>query len=167
MEAGNGPVIAFADVAKVYPDGTRAVDGVSLEIAGGTFAALVGQSGSGKSTLLKTVNRLVLPSAGRVTLAGQDAAAVPPPQLRRGIGYVFQNVGLFPHLTVAENVALPLRLAGRADPARVVELLDLVGLARDLGWRMPAALSGGQRQRVGGGGGGSAPAGRGRARVGG
>lgn len=142
------PAVAFEQVSKRY-GATAAVDGVSLAIAPGSFVALVGASGSGKSTLLKTVNRLVAPDAGRVTIDGADVAAVPAWQLRRGIGYVFQNVGLFPHLTVAENIALPLRLDGRRDPARVAAMLDLVELPRDTGVRLPAALSGGQRQRVG------------------
>ena len=126
---------------------TLAVDDVSLEIAGGSFVALVGTSGSGKSTLLKTVNRLVEPSAGRVLIADADVADAPAPILRRGIGYVFQEVGLFPHMTVAENVAIGARIAGKT--ADVGALLDLVSLPRELATRMPAELSGGQRQRVG------------------
>ena len=149
MPAPSGPALAFKGVAKRYPDGTAAVDAVTLTVAAGSFVALVGASGSGKSTLLKTVNRLVEPSAGRVTLDGADVAGEPAWQVRRRIGYVFQNVGLFPHLTVAENVALPLRLAGEKGEARAREMLDLVELPRDLARRMPAELSGGQRQRVG------------------
>ncbi|TCP35726.1 ATP-binding cassette domain-containing protein [Sphingomonas sp. BK235] len=145
----SGPAIAFERVAKVYADGTVALDGVSLTVAPGSFVALVGPSGSGKSTLLRTVNRLVAPSDGRVTIDGEDVAAGPPHLLRRRIGYVFQEVGLFPHLSVAENVALPLRVAGRRDPARVSAMLDLVDLPAALASRLPAALSGGQRQRVG------------------
>lgn len=129
---------------------TPAVDDVTLTIAGGAFVALVGTSGSGKSTLLKAINRLVVPDAGTIAIDGADVAAGPAWALRRRIGYVFQNVGLFPHLSVAENIALPLTLdGGRNDPARVGEMLDLVDLPRDLGTRMPAALSGGQAQRVG------------------
>ncbi|MES2753451.1 MAG: ATP-binding cassette domain-containing protein [Pseudomonadota bacterium] len=143
------PAVAFEDVAKRYPDGTRALVGVTLTIAGGSFTALVGASGSGKSTLLKTVNRLIAPSAGRVTIDGVDVMAGPAPALRRRIGYVFQNVGLFPHMTVAENIAVPLRLTGDASMARVAELLALVSLPLEVATRMPAALSGGQRQRVG------------------
>lgn len=144
-----GPRIAFEAVSKRYADGTVAVDNVSLAIEPGTFVALVGTSGSGKSTLLKMVNRLVAPSAGRVLIDDADVTAEPAPVLRRRIGYVFQNIGLFAHLTVAENIAVPLRLAARRDPTRVEELLDLVELPRALGARMPDALSGGQRQRVG------------------
>jgi osmoprotectant transport system ATP-binding protein len=141
------PPLAFEGVTKRY-DGTVAVDAVSVEIARGSFVALVGASGSGKSTLLKTVNRLIEPSEGRVTIDGADVAAGPAPALRRRIGYVFQTIGLFPHMTVAENIAIGLRIAGRNEPDRVGELLDLVDLPRDVACRMPDALSGGQRQRV-------------------
>lgn len=144
-----GPSVAFAGVTKRYPDGTVAVDGVTLEIAGGSFVALVGQSGSGKSTLLKTINRLVVPSEGRVTIDGHDAAGGAAHELRRRIGYVFQNIGLFPHLTIAENIAMPLRLTGGVEPGRMDDLLDLVELPRALAGRMPDELSGGQQQRVG------------------
>ncbi len=146
------PALAFERVTKRYagPAGTTiAVDAVSLAIETGSFVALVGTSGSGKSTLLKTINRLVDPSEGRVLIDGIDVAAEPAPQLRRRIGYVFQNIGLFPHMTIAENIAIGLRIAGRRDEARLGELLDLVDLPRAFADRMPDALSGGQRQRVG------------------
>jgi len=142
--------LCFAGVGKRYADGTVAVSDVSVEIDGGSFVALVGASGSGKSTLLKMVNRLVVPSAGRVSIGGEDVTALSAPVLRRRIGYVFQNVGLFPHMTVAENVAIGLRIMGVTDTAaRVDQMLDLVDLPRTLGNRLPDALSGGQRQRVG------------------
>ena len=137
-------------MTKTYPGGTTAVDDVTVAIAGGSFVALVGSSGSGKSTLLKTINRLIEPSAGSVAIDGQAVDAEDRFRLRRRIGYVFQNIGLFPHLTVAENVAIGLRLEGEKDPrARVAELLGLVDLPADFAARMPDALSGGQRQRVG------------------
>lgn len=140
------PALAFDAVTKTY-GGRRAVDDVSLDIAGGQFVALVGTSGSGKSTLLKTVNRLVAPDAGRVLIDGTDIARQPTHLLRRRIGYVFQNVGLFPHLNVAENIAIGTRIGGgRVD---VPALLDLVDLPSDVADRMPDQLSGGQRQRVG------------------
>jgi len=142
--------VAFEGVGKSYSKGVRAVDGVSLEIDGGSFVALVGASGSGKSTLLKMVNRLIEPSEGRVTIDGKPVDAQPPHLLRRRIGYVFQNVGLFPHLTVGENLAIGLKLAGERDRSgRVAELLRLVDLPEAVATRMPDALSGGQRQRVG------------------
>lgn len=142
--------ITYKNVSKRYPGGVTAVDDISLEVAAGSFVALVGASGSGKSTLLKMVNRLVDPSAGEVTIGGGPVAGEPAPLLRRRIGYVFQNIGLFPHMTVGENVAIGLRLAGERDSAaRVAELLRLVDLAPELATRMPDALSGGQRQRVG------------------
>jgi osmoprotectant transport system ATP-binding protein len=133
-------------------DGRAALDGVSLSVPAGTLLALVGPSGSGKTTLLKTVNRLVEPDEGSVTLAGEDVRAIPAASLRRRIGYVFQGIGLFPHMDVAENIAIVPRLTGGAAAerrARALELLDLVALPRDFASRYPAALSGGQAQRVG------------------
>ena len=130
----------------------RALAGVDLAIPTGQFVALVGASGSGKTTLLKTINGLVAPDAGTVRVEGVDARSLPPHDLRRRIGYVFQEVGLFPHLSVAENIAVTPRLLGWAPAriaARVDELLDLVALPRDVARRAPAQLSGGQRQRVG------------------
>jgi osmoprotectant transport system ATP-binding protein len=143
-----GPAVAFHDISVAYGK-VRAVAGVTLAIDGG-FVALVGTSGSGKTTLLKTINRLIEPSAGRVTVDGADVTIGDAHALRRRIGYVFQNVGLFPHMTVAQNIAIGARISGAAmAPARVAELLALVELASDLADRMPDQLSGGQRQRVG------------------
>ncbi|KTW00597.1 ABC transporter ATP-binding protein [Sphingomonas yabuuchiae] len=140
-------MIALDHVSRRY--GTvAAVDDVSLTIAKGGFVALVGASGSGKSTLLRMVNRLEQPDTGSVRIDGQDVTAKPPALLRRRIGYVFQQHGLFPHMTVAANIAIGLRIAGREVGNRVDELLDLVDLRRDVAERMPDALSGGQRQRV-------------------
>jgi osmoprotectant transport system ATP-binding protein len=143
------PALRFEAVGKRFPDGTVAVAQVDLAIESGTFVALVGASGSGKSTLLKTVNRLVAPSTGRVLLDGMDVAGMALPMLRRRIGYVFQNVGLFPHMSVAANIGIALRLSGMAQNDRVREMLDLVGLPYAFADRMPSALSGGQAQRVG------------------
>lgn len=143
------PALEFRDIAKHYGE-TSAVGGVSLTIARGQFVALVGASGSGKSTLLKTVNRLVEPTSGEVLFEGEDVTGLPLTALRRRIGYVFQSIGLFPHMSVAENIAIGPRLAGeRLSPARVGELLELVELDRDMADRTPDELSGGQRQRVG------------------
>ncbi|MBD3729065.1 MAG: ABC transporter ATP-binding protein [Sphingomonadales bacterium] len=128
----------------------RAVDGVSLAVARGSFVALVGASGSGKSTLLKTVNRLVEPDEGRVLLGGRDVRDGPAPALRRRVGYVFQGVGLFPHMDVAANIGIGPRLAGASASAqRIAELLELVDLPPHFAPRLPDELSGGQRQRVG------------------
>jgi osmoprotectant transport system ATP-binding protein len=122
-------------------------------VAPGESVALVGRSGAGKSTVLKLINRLLLPDAGRVSVAGRDTREWDPIALRRRTGYVLQEIGLFPHLTVEENVALVPRLEGWADPrrhARARELLELVGLPADqFASRWPRELSGGQRQRVG------------------
>jgi osmoprotectant transport system ATP-binding protein len=144
-------MIDVAGLGRRYGDAV-AVDGVSFQVATGELVALVGGSGSGKTTTLKMINRLVEPDTGRVTIDGQDTAALEPHVLRRSIGYAFQGVGLFPHLTVAENVAVPLRLAGWSRErihARVDELLALLELDGSLVARFPAELSGGQQQRVG------------------
>ncbi|MGH1557534.1 ATP-binding cassette domain-containing protein [Caulobacter segnis] len=124
----------------------------TLTIAEGRFVALVGGSGAGKTTLLKLMNGLQAPTTGRVLVEGADIAARPGPELRRGIGYVFQEVGLFPHMTVAQNIGITPDLLGWPAgeiAARVDDLLDLVALPRDVAGRSPAQLSGGQRQRVG------------------
>ena len=145
------PVIQLSSVAKRY-GALAALDGVDLTVSAGEFVALVGGSGSGKTTLLKTINGLILPDSGRIAIAGEDVAALEPHALRRRIGYVFQETGLFPHLTVAENIAITPKLLGWDKPrmaARVAALLDLVALPQDVAGRAPAALSGGQRQRVG------------------
>jgi len=139
--------LAYEQVSRHYA-GLAAVDCVSLAIARGSFVALVGASGSGKSTLLRLANRLDRPDGGRVLVDGTDVAQADPIQLRRGIGYVFQNIGLFPHLSVAENIGIIPRLAGR-EPVDVGAALDRVGLDRALADRLPAQLSGGQQQRVG------------------
>lgn len=143
------PALEFRGVARSF-GALRAVDGVTVSVAPGEFLALVGASGSGKSTLLKTVNRLVVPDEGEVLFEGDDVAALPLAQLRRRIGYVFQGVGLFPHLSVAENIGIGPRLAGNALPlATIGDLLALVDLDPAMASRMPSELSGGQRQRVG------------------
>ena len=147
------PLIELDTIGKSF-DGGRAfaLRGVSLRFEAGSFTALVGQSGSGKTTTLKTINRLIEPDEGEVRIEGWPAGAEPGPQLRRRIGYVFQGIGLFPHLTVAENIATGPRLVGwtreRID-ARTDQLLDLVALPRAFAARWPAELSGGQQQRVG------------------
>jgi osmoprotectant transport system ATP-binding protein len=145
------PLIAIDKVSKSF-GGVSALSGVSIDIAPGAFVALVGASGSGKTTALKTINRLIDPDAGEVRLDGQPVRNRSGPVLRRGIGYVFQGVGLFPHLTVAENIAATPRLLGWSEAdiaARIAELLDLVALPPAYAARFPDALSGGQQQRVG------------------
>ncbi|CAL9503768.1 Osmoprotectant import ATP-binding protein OsmV [Streptomyces sp. enrichment culture] len=146
-------MIRFEHVTKRYADGTTAVDDLSFEVAEGELVTLVGPSGCGKTTTMKMVNRLVEPTSGRILLGGEDIAAADPVQLRRRIGYVIQQVGLFPHKTVLENTATVPQLVGTpkaAARARAAELLELVGLDPSVyGGRYPAQLSGGQRQRVG------------------
>ncbi|GAA3572585.1 ATP-binding cassette domain-containing protein [Amycolatopsis ultiminotia] len=144
--------IEFRDVTKRYPDGTVAVDGLSLTVEDGTITVFVGPSGCGKTTSLRMINRMVEPTAGSVLLDGEDVAARDPAVLRRGIGYVIQHAGLFPHRTVLDNVATVPLLSGwdkRKARARAGELLETVGLPEGLGKRYPAQLSGGQQQRVG------------------
>jgi len=146
-------MVELEGVSKSFDGGrTHAVRGVDLVIEQGAFVALVGGSGSGKTTTLKVINGLVQPDAGEVRVGGEAVGAGPAHLLRRRIGYVFQEIGLFPHLTVAENIGITPRLMGEtkeAIAARVDELLDLVDLPRDFATRRPSALSGGQRQRVG------------------
>jgi osmoprotectant transport system ATP-binding protein len=146
-------MIRFENVTKRYPDGTTAVHELSLEVARGELVTLVGPSGCGKTTTMKMVNRLIEPTSGRILLDGEDISAVDPVELRRRIGYVIQQVGLFPHKTVLDNTATVPFLLGWSKAERrerAAELLDLVGLdpAR-YGDRYPDQLSGGQRQRVG------------------
>ena len=150
-----GAVVTFEHVTKRYgPPGTPpAVDDLSLTIPAGEICVLVGPSGCGKTTTMRMINRLVEPTSGRITIDGQDVRDLPAVELRRGIGYVIQQVGLFPHLTVSENVAIVPRLLRWSEPRareRVEELLELVGLdAGAFRGRYPASLSGGERQRVG------------------
>lgn len=147
------PMIRLDGVGKKYADGTVAVHELDLDVAGGDLVCLVGPSGCGKSTTLRMVNRLIEPTSGRIFLDGDDVTTVDPVQLRRRMGYVIQQIGLFPHQTIATNVATVPDLVGwdaKRKKARVAELLDLVGLdpARYAS-RYPHELSGGQRQRVG------------------
>ncbi|WP_062210490.1 ABC transporter ATP-binding protein [Streptomyces sp. NBRC 109706] len=146
-------MLRFEHVSKRYPNGTVAVDDLDLEVAEGELVTLVGPSGCGKTTTMKLVNRLEEPTSGRILLAGDDIAEVDPVKLRRRIGYVIQQVGLFPHRTVLDNTAtVPVLLGGRRRDARrrAAELLELVGLDPAVyGDRYPDQLSGGQRQRVG------------------
>jgi osmoprotectant transport system ATP-binding protein len=147
-------VIRLESVSKRFPGSPRpAVDGLDLDVPEGTICVLIGPSGCGKTTTMRMVNRLIEPSEGRILVNGRDVAGTDPVQLRRTIGYVIQQVGLFPHMSVAENVATVPALLGWPKPriaARVEEMLALVGLEpREFLRRFPGELSGGQRQRVG------------------
>jgi osmoprotectant transport system ATP-binding protein len=129
-----------------------AVDHVSFEVEDGAFVVLLGPSGCGKTTLLKMINRLYEPSGGRILVGGVDALGLKATELRRRIGYAIQQTGLFPHMRIAQNIAVVPRLLGWAQPridARIDELLDLVGLPRSYRTRYPRQLSGGEQQRVG------------------
>ena len=154
MNATAAAAIRLDGVRKVYPDGTVAVRGLSLEVAAGELVVLVGPSGCGKSTILRMVNRLVEPTGGRIYLGGEDVTDVDPVALRRRMGYVIQHVGLFPHQTVRDNVATVPRLLGwpRARVERPGRGAARPGRARrrpGTPRRYPHELSGGQRQRVG------------------
>jgi len=145
--------ITFQNVSKNYGDGPPAIDGISFQVASGELAVLLGESGCGKTTTLKLINRLIDASAGQIFVDGQDIRRADAVKLRRNTGYVFQGIGLFPHMTISENIAITLRLMQRPDSEvreRVDELLELVRLsAPDYRDRMPQELSGGQQQRVG------------------
>ncbi|MFI9272838.1 ABC transporter ATP-binding protein [Kitasatospora sp. NPDC052896] len=145
-------MIRFDGAGKRHPDGTIAVEGLDLDVPDGRTTVLVGPSGCGKTTILRMVNRMVEPTSGRVLLDGTDVAGLEPAQLRRGIGYVIQQAGLFPHRRVLDNVATVPYLLGwdrKRARARAMELLELVGLAPETAKRYPFQLSGGQQQRVG------------------
>jgi osmoprotectant transport system ATP-binding protein len=145
-------MIELKYLTKQYGD-VAAVDGLSLTVARGELLVLLGTSGSGKTTTLKMINRLIEPTSGTVLIEGQDVSGLTPYELRRRIGYVFQKIGLFPHMTVAENVAVTPTLLGWDNTrieSRVRELLEVVELDPTLlADRMPSELSGGQQQRVG------------------
>lgn len=145
--------IEFRQVSFGHSGQARVLDGFSLTVDGGETLALVGASGAGKTTVLKLINRLIVADSGEVRVQGKDTREWDPIRLRRSVGYVIQEVGLFPHLTVGDNIAVVPRLEGwepQRVTARVRELLELIGLASDrYGARWPDELSGGERQRVG------------------
>jgi osmoprotectant transport system ATP-binding protein len=145
-------MIRFDSVSKQYPDGTKAVDELTFEAPTGRISVLVGPSGCGKTTSLRMINRMIQPTGGRIWIDDQDTSTLDEAQLRRGIGYVIQHAGLFPHRTIAANIATVPRLLGwdkRKAEARALELLEQVGLPASFAKRYPAQLSGGQQQRVG------------------
>ncbi len=150
---GASPAIEFRSVSYHLPDGRALLEDVTLEVAAGTTVALLGKSGSGKTTLLRAVNRMHGISGGEVLVRGQTISMQEPIALRRSIGYVIQETGLFPHFTVERNIGLVLEIEGKsrsAIRARAHQLLEMVGLdAGEFARRMPHELSGGQRQRVG------------------
>ncbi|MCK2243942.1 MULTISPECIES: ABC transporter ATP-binding protein [unclassified Crossiella] len=145
-------MIEFQAVTKRFDDGTVAVDELTLSVEAGTITVFVGPSGCGKTTSLRMVNRMVEPTGGTILVNGKDIRDSDPALLRRGIGYVIQQAGLFPHRSVLDNIATVPLLSGwtrRKARARAAELLETVGLPVELGKRYPAQLSGGQQQRVG------------------
>ena len=151
--APDPPVVAWRDVRKTFDDGHQALSGVSLDVRKGEFLAILGTSGSGKTTLLRLVNRLIDPTSGEVVVGGKPTMEWDPIALRRSMGYVIQEAGLMPHMTVLANVGLVLRIkgAGRHEcDVAATRCLGLVGMdAKTMGLRYPRELSGGQRQRVG------------------
>jgi osmoprotectant transport system ATP-binding protein len=153
VDATQDPMIRLDRVSKKYPDGTVAVEELDLSVPRGALVVLVGPSGCGKTTTMKMVNRLIEPTSGHIFLDGEDVTAGDPVKLRRRMGYVIQQVGLFPHRTILDNVATVPELLGwdsQRRRARALELMELVGLEPDLyAKRYPHQLSGGQRQRVG------------------
>jgi osmoprotectant transport system ATP-binding protein len=148
-----GAVLQARDLSKTYAGGVDAVRAVSFEVGRGQLVVLAGESGCGKTTTLKLVNRLEEPTGGEIAYEGENVRALDPVELRRRIGWVMQGDGLFPHYTVAQNIAVTPRLLGWDSPditERTAELLDMVRLDPDeYADRMPDELSGGQRQRVG------------------
>lgn len=152
ITAEKGSVL-FKKVTKTYSDGTRAVDRLDLEIRRGELVSLIGPSGCGKTTTLKMINRLEEPTEGTITVDGMDILSTDPVKLRRRIGYVVQEIALFPHLTVAENIGVVPNLLGwpaKKTRARVNELLSMAGLSPEkYRFRLPDQLSGGQKQRIG------------------
>ncbi len=146
------PAIEFRNVAYTLPNGQPLLSGLNLQVQHGETLVLLGRSGSGKTTTLKLINRLLSVSGGEVQVNGESASAGDVIALRRSIGYVIQDVGLFPHFTVERNIGLVPRIEGWSPERihrRVEELLQLVGLEANLALRYPHQLSGGQRQRVG------------------
>ena len=148
-----GSMIRLEDVTKTFPGTVHpAVTGLDLDVGRGEFVTLVGPSGCGKTTTLKMINRIIEPTSGRIFIDGKDALATPAHELRRSIGYVIQQIGLFPHRTIAQNIATVPTLLGwdrsRVE-GRVTELVDTVGLDPQMLSRYPSELSGGQQQRVG------------------
>ena len=146
-------MIKFENASKTYPGGVEAVKNLSMEVREGELLVLLGTSGCGKTTTLKMVNRLIEPTGGRILINGEDIMDKDPIELRRNIGYAIQHIGLFPHMSVGENVAVVPRLLDWEEEdikGRVCSLLDMVGLpADDFYHRFPVQLSGGQKQRIG------------------
>lgn len=145
-------MINFRNVTKRFPDGTVAVDNLSLRVEEGSFTIFVGPSGCGKTTSMRMINRMIDATSGVVSVQGRDVRTVAPVQLRLGIGYVIQNAGLMPHRTVVDNIATVPILRGesrRHARLKALRMMARVGLDLNLAVRFPAQLSGGQQQRVG------------------
>ncbi|MGT2906652.1 betaine/proline/choline family ABC transporter ATP-binding protein [Streptococcus dentiloxodontae] len=147
----NTPIIEFQNISKVYGDNT-AVDNINLQITSGDLVCFIGTSGSGKTTLMRMINRMLKPSSGKILFKGENVSSFNPIKLRRKIGYVIQNIGLMPHMTIYENITLVPKLLKWSEKdklAKAKELINLVELPEDYLERYPAELSGGQQQRIG------------------
>ena len=145
-------MLKFDHVSKVYKGGKRAVDDLTLEFEKGEFICFIGPSGCGKTTTMKMINRLIEPTEGSIYINGENIMDKDPVQLRREIGYVIQQIGLFPHMTIQENISLVLKLLKWPEEkrrVRALELLELVDLTPDYMEKFPHELSGGQQQRIG------------------
>lgn len=152
MTQGGKRVLKFEDVSKVYSGGKRAVDHISFHIKKGEFVVFIGPSGCGKTTTMKMINRLIKPTEGKILINGEDVMKKDVVKLRRSIGYVIQQIGLFPHMTIRENIALVPKLLKWPETkreARAEELLQLVNMPEEYLDRYPFELSGGQQQRIG------------------
>ena len=146
------PMVLFKDVEKVYRGGNVAVEHINLEINKGEFVCLIGTSGSGKTTTMRMINRMLEPSGGQILFNGKDIHKIDAVKLRRQIGYVIQNIGLMPHMTIYENITIVPKLLKWPEEKRrekAKELVDLVELPEDYLDRYPSELSGGQQQRIG------------------
>lgn len=145
-------MLSIKGLTKVYQGSTKAVDGLSLDIKHGEFIAFIGTSGSGKTTALRMLNRMIEPTSGTITINGKDASKMNPVELRRKIGYVLQQIGLMPHMTIKENIVLVpklLKWPEEKKEAKAKELIKLVDLPEEFLDRYPSELSGGQQQRIG------------------
>lgn len=145
-------MLSIKNLSKVYPGGKKAVNKISLEIESGEFIAFIGTSGSGKTTALRMINRMIESTEGQITINGKDASKMNPVELRRKIGYVIQQIGLMPHMTIKENIVLVpklLKWSQEKKDAKAKELIKLVDLPESFLERYPSELSGGQQQRIG------------------
>ncbi|WP_436942238.1 ATP-binding cassette domain-containing protein, partial [Staphylococcus xylosus] len=145
-------MLSIKNLSKVYGGGKKAVDNISLEVESGEFIAFIGTSGSGKTTALRMINRMIEATEGQITINGKDVRKMNPVELRRKIGYVIQQIGLMPHMTIRENIVLVpklLKWSQEKKEKKAKELIKLVDIPEEFLDRYPSQLSGGQQQRIG------------------